>query len=349
MPVSSLVGMGKVNVLMLFALIILLLSGSRVRQDDADYVNLLQSTDVIVQLANTGLNASSQATPENPAGTHQAEKNVPSAEIVARAAASERWWIRSKIMVPIMIIAVATSAFVLFNSAFNDTVGENVDDDILEPSAPAAKGVNVEPSRSELSPSVYKAIDLAAPICPMIVMPTFTAHFAVPLNALSELGAEGAFDVVDLSGIPLFCVAVQQVHGGRKLVLSMAIPGSTPRTSTTRSGTAPRVTIGPPQDSQGKNHELEICGPGDSLYGTLQWNRNGTHSVMRSGQTVMIVGGEPTSPRPRLKVTSGDLQLGLVKCTPQTVNGVDHLEVKVHPGVDAVLVLSCVLAVVLQF
>merc|ERR1740121_1637913 len=147
------------------------------------------------------------------------------------------------------------------------------------------------------------------------------------------------FDINHLSGNKLFCAAVRQVNGGRKLVISMAVPGSIPRAS-----------IGPGLGSGGKGDELELCGPGDKFFGTLQLQRNGTYSVIRDGQTVMVVAGNPKSPRPGLEVFSAERQpLASIICTPESHDGVEYLEIRVRPKADAVLILCCVFAVVLLF
>eukprot|EP00418_Pyrodinium_bahamense_P061094 CAMPEP_0179188218 /NCGR_PEP_ID=MMETSP0796-20121207/93412_1 /TAXON_ID=73915 /ORGANISM="Pyrodinium bahamense, Strain pbaha01" /LENGTH=375 /DNA_ID=CAMNT_0020892313 /DNA_START=135 /DNA_END=1262 /DNA_ORIENTATION=+ len=128
--------------------------------------------------------------------------------------------------------------------------------------------------------------------------------------------------------------------GGRLLEVAMAHPGS-----------QPRATIGPrPQDAEGSGGlpqaTQEIRGTGGSVYGLLEARSSTCYAVTRSGRELLAIRGASDSLE--LSVSVGERQVADVTCSGENFGGVPHLELKVQPGIDAVLVLSCVLAIVLQ-
>merc|ERR1740122_434211 len=180
----------------------------------------------------------------------------------------------------------------------------------------------------------------SAPLCPSLFMPKSECCFAVPIASLSEVGTEGDFEVLGISGHPLLAVRIQQVRGGRELVVSMAQPNG-----------SSEATIGPPAGGAAGCGELEIRSCGNALHGRIVPRKDSEYLVTREGikDEVMIISGKPGSLQ--LEVTSADRQrpLASVACRSEGFHVADHLEIRVHQEVDSVLVLSCVLAVILLF
>eukprot|EP00747_Dinoflagellata_sp_TGD_P163394 gnl/TRDRNA2_/TRDRNA2_182023_c0_seq1.p1 gnl/TRDRNA2_/TRDRNA2_182023_c0~~gnl/TRDRNA2_/TRDRNA2_182023_c0_seq1.p1 ORF type:complete len:470 (+),score=74.37 gnl/TRDRNA2_/TRDRNA2_182023_c0_seq1:131-1540(+) len=174
------------------------------------------------------------------------------------------------------------------------------------------------------------------PLCPTLVLPVCEARFAVAVHALADASKD--FDVIGLSGTPLLRVAMRGHSASRSLEISMAHPGSTPR-----------VTIRTKNEDMrpGASKSLEILGPQGTSYGDLVLQPSGAFFVIRDQRTVMIIDGDTVGLW--LTVTSGEGRpLASVMCGGENFGGVEHLELHVNPGIDAVLVLSCVLAVVLM-
>jgi len=347
MPVLSVLGVGTLCSPTLFAVFVLVLSGGRISQDGEDHLSLLQGKNFAIQLGESPPDTFAPRADGFAHGPTNATNNISLGEIAAKATASRRGaaGIASKAgnmfniiyLMPTMAVLGAISVCLMCIIAKYDKVGQIVKDDPLSLYKQSAEALCMDSARSRAPQPSDTPIDLSAPICPTVIMPSCEARFAVPLHALSEVSAEGSFNIMDPLGNPLFCAVVRQAHGGRKLVISMAIPGSTPRAS-----------IGPLNG--GKGDQLEICGPGNSFFGTLELEKNGTYLVRRGGRTVMEIGGEPKSPRPGLKVLSPEGQpLASINCTLEAHNGVDHLEIRARPNVDSVLILCCVFAVVLLF
>jgi len=178
------------------------------------------------------------------------------------------------------------------------------------------------------------------PLCPALVMPVCKARFGVPMYELAQLGAEGEVNIVGLSGNPLLRALVRKIGNAR--TLEIAIPDQ---------NSAPRATITPSMSelaghSQQGCRALEIRGMRGSFYGVLEMRSSGACYVIREGQTVMMIDGDAESLQLSIKSSSG-LQLASVRCSAEPFGGVDHVEIRVEPGVDTVLVLAVVLAVLL--
>eukprot|EP00418_Pyrodinium_bahamense_P039831 CAMPEP_0179196344 /NCGR_PEP_ID=MMETSP0796-20121207/97627_1 /TAXON_ID=73915 /ORGANISM="Pyrodinium bahamense, Strain pbaha01" /LENGTH=463 /DNA_ID=CAMNT_0020900743 /DNA_START=111 /DNA_END=1502 /DNA_ORIENTATION=+ len=208
-------------------------------------------------------------------------------------------------------------------------------------SSPAGQGVPGGRLAASKAPQARPA-EMPPPLCSALVLPVCEAHFAVAVPALAAMDESGggSLDVVGLSGNPLLRAAARQVPGGRLLEVAMAHPGS-----------QPRATIGPrPQDAEGSGGlpqaTQEIRGTGGSVYGLLEARSSTCYAVTRSGRELLAIRGASDSLE--LSVSVGERQVADVTCSGENFGGVPHLELKVQPGIDAVLVLSCVLAIVLQ-
>lgn len=170
------------------------------------------------------------------------------------------------------------------------------------------------------------------PLCPTLVLPVCEARFGVNMEKLALLTSEGEIDIVGLSGNPLLRAAVRKVHGGRRLEISMP-----------EAGSAPRATIGPA--TQG-SRSLELRALKNQFYGMLEMRNTGACYVVKDGAVVLTIDGDTDSLQLSIKSGQG-ISLASVRCSTEFLGGVDHVEVRVEPGVDTVLVLSCVLAVLL--
>merc|ERR1719316_2212870 len=117
---------------------------------------------------------------------------------------------------------------------------------------------------------------------------------------------------------------------------------------------APRAIVGPcVQESGGsgafggaKSRAVQIFGMKGAFYGMLEMRSSGACYVIKDGQTVLIIDGDSESLQ--LSIRSGQgVPLAAVTCSSEPFGGAEHLEIRVQPGVDTVLVLACVLSVVL--
>jgi hypothetical protein len=170
------------------------------------------------------------------------------------------------------------------------------------------------------------------PLCPTLVLPVCEARFGVNMAELALLTSDGEIDIVGLSGNPLLRAAIKKVHGNRRLEISMP-----------EAGSAPRATVGPAAPG---SRSLELRALKGAFYGMLEMRSVGACYVMKDGNVVLTIDGDTDSLQLSIKSGSG-VALASVRCSTEFLGGIDHVEVRVEPGVDTVLVLSCVLAVLL--
>jgi len=192
---------------------------------------------------------------------------------------------------------------------------------------------------AEMAPEVQDA-PRPPPLCPTLVMPVCEARFGVPMYELAQLSVEGELNIVGLSGNPLLRAVVRKIGNARTLEISMPEQNS-----------APRATISPSTmelagHGQQGSRALEIRGMRGSFYGLLEMRNSGACFVIKDGQTVLTIDGDAESLQLSIKSSVG-LQLASVRCSAEPFGGVDHVEIRVEPGVDTVLVLAVVLAVLL--
>jgi len=166
-------------------------------------------------------------------------------------------------------------------------------------------------------------------------MPVCEARFGVPMNDVARLGAEGEISIVGLSGNPLLRARLQ-LDRNRQRVLEICMP---------ERNSAPRATIAPCSGSDSPGG-YEIRGMKGSFYGYLQMQSTGTCYVVKDGQAVLLLDGDTNSLQLSVKSGAG-AQLASVRCSAEPFGGVDHVEIRVEPGVDTVLVLAVVLGVLL--
>jgi len=190
-------------------------------------------------------------------------------------------------------------------------------------------------SRSPMDPLGERSASLLTPLCPTLVLPTCDGCFAVPVDALTDVRVKGGLDIVGKSGMPILSLTMQQHMGERAISISSAKPSG-----------PPCVTIGPPASGPREDRALEICGQDSSIYGVLLKKSNGHYNVVKDGQTHIIL--RDRSGEEKLTVVSPTGQtMASVTCAGEEFRGVLHLQILVNPKVDALLVVSCVLAMVL--
>lgn len=197
-------------------------------------------------------------------------------------------------------------------------------------------GTTTAPATGETGAA--SSVGLPPPLCPTLVLPVCEARFGVRLYDLAQVSSEGALNIVGLSGNQLLRAAVRTSGSRRTLEISMP-----------EAGSAPRATVGPPMQeytTEASTRVLEIRGFKGAFYGTLEMRQSGACYVTQSGRTIMAIDGETDSLQLTIKSYTGQA-LASVRCSNEPFGGVDHVEVRVEPGVDPVLILSCVLAVLL--
>jgi len=118
-------------------------------------------------------------------------------------------------------------------------------------------------------------------------------------------------------------------------------PGRWLELSTTPRSRYPHACVGPLPLGAPANEVVEIRGPRGDAYGTLEW-RGTDWCAKRNGRIVLIV---EKSDRGGL---SASAQSGsyIAQATPDA--DADLVRVQVSPGVDALLTLLCMLAVMLM-
>mmetsp|Transcript_11978 Transcript_11978/g.18957 ORF Transcript_11978/g.18957 Transcript_11978/m.18957 type:complete len:429 (+) Transcript_11978:37-1323(+) len=196
--------------------------------------------------------------------------------------------------------------------------------------------------RKNLLPLLFRGTSqairvLPPPLCPSLVLPVCEARFGVPLNEIhnkSLMSSECEIGIVGMSQNTLLRAAVKKVGNSNQRVLEIGMP---------EANSAPRATVGPAAPG---STSLQICGLRGAFYGTLEIRTNGACYVVKDNATVLSIDGSTSSLKLQIYSTPGS-ELASVRCSSEAFGGVDHVEVRVEPGVDTILVLACVLAVLL--
>lgn len=176
------------------------------------------------------------------------------------------------------------------------------------------------------------------PLCPGLLLQASEVRFGVPMHELAELTTQGELIIVGTAGDPLLRANVNRDSSVRSLEISMM-----------ESGNGPRATIAPPKYKDSNRRDslgLEIRGLKGYFYGMLELRGSGACYVRKDGQTLMVIDG--AQGQLQLTITSGlGAHMADAKVTNEMFGGSEHVEIRVQPGVDTVLVLACVLAVLL--
>lgn len=214
---------------------------------------------------------------------------------------------------------------------------------------PSMQGV-FPPSSNRLptTPSLQGPPEDAAPksgrppaLCPQLVLPHCESFFSIPIDRLeaarSSSSINGSYDILGLSGNALLRAVVRTEGGEQIIEVCMGPPKSPPLASIRSSGRASQVEVRTAHGQQyGFLHPTDGSVPGYSL-------RCGTHEMMavegdvQSGQLLFNAPGAP----------GGELLAQASRCSEGGFFAPSDLEVRVNPGVDSVLVLLTVFAVVI--
>lgn len=165
------------------------------------------------------------------------------------------------------------------------------------------------------------------PLCPKMFMPACEARFLIPKNAIELMTDGGALKVVGLSGTALFQAIVRVVGGYQLLEMSLCSDLTTPCAT---------IRLEQADASQGS----VIRGEGGAYYGILEMRSDGMCEVTREGRKVMLIEADTDSLTLSLKLPSGHLAA--------SVGFEEHVDIRVNQGTDVVLILSCILAVLIQ-
>jgi len=179
-------------------------------------------------------------------------------------------------------------------------------------------------------------------ICKELVLPHCEAWFAVSFGHLDTVQS-GEFDLYGLSGKPLLRANVAaNANATGRVSISMKPP---------KSPTLGSVTCQVGADGR---KQMSIAGKKDVIYGELI-NQGGPGSMdfvlIHQGTQVVRLMFDPSSGQLMLVAASAGTQLACAsKCVSTEYDDIfhnqDHLEVRVNPGVDAVLALLCVMGAV---
>lgn len=198
----------------------------------------------------------------------------------------------------------------------------------------AAVSSDVEPWSAQLVASA-SAGHIQPELCPKLVLPASDSHFAVRFDMLQVSSVPHEFDIVGMSLMPVLHACVKQAGAGRKcLEISMVKHYSW-------LGGAPHATVLPvPEDDSGKA-SFEVFGPDRRARFTLQLFGSGDlaqYVLALQGQTVLTIHiGHRGQPIRVLNAKHSPV------CSVDCL--AERLQFRVPPGVDAVLVLACVLAI----
>mmetsp|Transcript_64590 Transcript_64590/g.122504 ORF Transcript_64590/g.122504 Transcript_64590/m.122504 type:complete len:446 (-) Transcript_64590:474-1811(-) len=200
----------------------------------------------------------------------------------------------------------------------------------LQPQAPAQddslarKQMAAEAQVTRFAPPAVVAVP---PLCPKMSMPACEARFLIPKHAISMVADGGALKIVGLSGSALFQATVRTVKGYRLLEMSLCTDLSTPCAT---------IRLDHPEAPSG----AVIRGEGGAYYGILEMRSDGSCEVTRDDRTLMFIEADTDTLTLSLKAPRGQI-LATVSC-------LEHVDIKVSQGNDVVLLISCILAVLIQ-
>mmetsp|Transcript_133367 Transcript_133367/g.231650 ORF Transcript_133367/g.231650 Transcript_133367/m.231650 type:complete len:487 (+) Transcript_133367:71-1531(+) len=163
-------------------------------------------------------------------------------------------------------------------------------------------------------------------------------RFGVPLHdlhQLTNLTLEGILPIVGYSGDALLVAKVQRTSGNkRSLTISRPQPGS-----------LPYATVEPRFSTEEASHVLSICGSKGVVYGTLEQYGSRAFCLSEAGVTVLSIDGDTVDMQFDVQNHTGS-HIGAVLCSSEPF-GSPHLEVRVAPSTDTVLVVTCILAYII--
>lgn len=172
------------------------------------------------------------------------------------------------------------------------------------------------------------------PLCPMLVLPHCESFFAVPIDQL--VSGTTTVEILGLSGNALLRSTVKDTEEGRVIEVSMSPPRSPPLASIS----AP--TIGGPRAGL-----RELKGSRGKHYGWLRPNASG-YGLRCGEDDVMTVVTSSSGQLQLYAGSSGDLLAQASRSADgERIFAPEDLEVRVTPGMDAVLAILCVVSAAL--
>eukprot|EP00441_Pelagodinium_beii_P043380 CAMPEP_0197652494 /NCGR_PEP_ID=MMETSP1338-20131121/34483_1 /TAXON_ID=43686 ORGANISM="Pelagodinium beii, Strain RCC1491" /NCGR_SAMPLE_ID=MMETSP1338 /ASSEMBLY_ACC=CAM_ASM_000754 /LENGTH=458 /DNA_ID=CAMNT_0043227381 /DNA_START=77 /DNA_END=1453 /DNA_ORIENTATION=+ len=216
---------------------------------------------------------------------------------------------------------------------------------------PPMRAAGPSPSNPALSqrqvpqrPSVTGKMDTGIPvICPVLVMPTSFTRLAVPVEPLLDPHFE--FDVLGLSGVPLLSAAAIAHEGRRAIEISLHSVG------TLLAVVTPNLQLTDADGSLIGSLQRQTA-TGASMYPPVAEE---VHHVLRNRAGSSVLALTPGRTPQEMKMipivgnsiqSAGNDQASVTRRPPSQSLPAEHYEVVVGPNVDAVLVLSCFLALV---
>jgi len=186
------------------------------------------------------------------------------------------------------------------------------------------------------SPPTQVCSETLPPICPSLILSDCEARCAIAVKTLANMeGKPVHLDVIGLSGNQLFRADVQPVRKGEaSLMLNVSLA---------HSGSIPRVTVLPPTRMGG----MQINGPGGSLYGWLKQGEGGFYELVKDDALRLVISGNMEALDLEMRASTNRQIRATASRSLEYMGGEEHLEFRVQPGFDMVLIVSCVLAVLL--
>lgn len=204
-------------------------------------------------------------------------------------------------------------------------IGQNVQQNLASAPNSVSSGLVVPtPATSKLPP-----------LCPSLLMAHCEARFGIPMYQIAELTRDGygELTIVGITINPLLRAVVKEVGCSRTLEISLPESNSVPRATLTTS-------------SEDWNSKVLAIHGMQGFYGNLEMRSTGACCVVKDGETVLYIDGQADDLHLVLKSGAG-LKLADVRCSAEPFGGIEHVEIRVEPDIDTVLIIAVVLAVLL--
>lgn len=184
------------------------------------------------------------------------------------------------------------------------------------------------------------------PICPSLILPHTEARFMIPIESLMR--ASGELDIRGTSGRKLLHGSVTETpDGNRCLALASCGCEEDPRVTVVAPA---RAGQGPLSGTSSGMSTMELFGKGGNFYGTLEPGPDGGAVLRCEGEIVMSL--DPGAGDLRMTASSMDGRLLAsagknVQVAVRQLESHDTWKLQVKPGLDAVLIVSCMLGAML--
>jgi len=169
----------------------------------------------------------------------------------------------------------------------------------------------------------------------MLVLPHCESFFAVPIDQL--VAGVSTVEILGLSGNALLRSTVKESSEGRVIEVSMSPPRSPPLAS-----------ISTPVDFGARAGMMELRGSRGKHYGWLRPSSNGYALRCGEDDVMTVVTNASTGQCQLYAGSNGDMLAQASRSgDAEAIFVPEDLEVRVTPGMDAVLALLCVVSAVL--